>query len=224
MSRKREKQRESKRELARQLGVDPDEVPEELRSHARVSEPSLKCALTVTRARRGFLRRARPLALHVALFVVDAAGARLARLQSLRGLATSVPGPVELTPALERGEDKVRYTRPGHFLLVALVVEGAEEAENVAHATALADVARLRVDPGDGPRAPGKLPAAHLETPSAARLFVDDTALPAGAAFTFVASAVRSVPAVHRVHETVELSLASADSAFAATLAVDLRV
>lgn len=224
MSRKREKQRESKRELARQLGVDPDEVPEELRSHARVSEPSLTSALTVTRARRGLLRRARPLALHVALYVVDASGARLARLQSLRGLAKSVPGTVDLSSAIERGEDKVRYTRPGHFLVVALVVEGAQEAENVAHAAALADVARLRVDPGDGARAPAKLPAARLETPSAARLFVDDTPLPAGAELTFVAGAVRTVPAVHRVHETVELPLASADGTFAATLTLDLRV
>lgn len=224
MSRKREKQRESKRELARQLGVDPDEVPEELRSHARVSEPEMKARLTVRRAKRGLFRRARRLALHVALFVVDAAGPRLARFLSLRGATKSVPGDVALTIAEDRGEEKVRYTRPGHFLILALVVEGGDDDEDIAHASALADVARLRVDVGDGPQPLGRLGAARLERPAGARLFIDDKPVPEGADLTFHAAAARSVAAAHRVHETIELPLASVDGALEATLALDLRV
>src|SRR4051794_39781284 len=115
MSRKRERSREDKKELARQVGGRAEDVPAELREHARVCTPTLRPTLAVQRQGLGLLRRKGPLSLHLALYLVDRAGVRLVRRQTLTG-----------PPAAEEGdEERVRYTRPAHFLLVALLTEGA---------------------------------------------------------------------------------------------------
>jgi hypothetical protein len=214
--------------MARQLGVDADAVPDELRSHARVSEPLLEARLAVDRARRGLFQRARPLSIHVLLAIVDASGPRLARLCSWS--ATARRGEVALTLLAQEGEERVRYTRPAHFLVVALATEGAAPENDERHRVALAAVAQLRiaVPPSAGEAktidALGRGGLAALEAPAAVRLFTGAEPLVDEAALTFVAAAVQSVPAVHRVKTTLALPLASADARLRATLLIDARL
>lgn len=114
MSRKRETQREKRRELARQLDVTGAEVGDHrhLQEHARTCRPVLR--VIAHEATGGALRKllARPERLVLALFLVEAKGARLLDVA-----------------ALEHGErrlDKLTYHRPAHFLLVALASDAPE--------------------------------------------------------------------------------------------------
>lgn len=227
MSRKREKQRESRRELARQLGVPADDVPEELRSHARVCEPEVALTVEVVTARRGLLARALPLDVHAALFVVDAAGIRHVRSQHLRGRGG--PGDVVLAPvSAARGEVKVRYHRPGHFFLVVLVTEGASDAEARDHAGSLTDPTRLLLELPSGRGTLREVTSPALERPTRAELALADAGVgrrfPEGIALRFSAAAALRVPAAHRVQETLELPLLSRDGRFEARARVALRL
>jgi hypothetical protein len=225
MSRKREEKRENKRELARHLGVDASEVPDDLRAHARVTEPSLSLALHGDRVKRGLLTRAGPLAVHAALYVVDGGGPRLARLVSARGKLGE--GAVALADVTQQGDERVRYTRPGSFVLVALLTEGADAAAQAAHVAALSDARALRVVVDGAARALSDEAVKRAAAPVCIAAVVAGasgaSASPAGAALTFAASALVCVPAAHRVHETVRLPLVDGDR-LRATLVVDLRV
>ncbi len=224
MSRKRDEQREKRRELARQVGVKGSDVPEALLANERVTEPSLKGSLSVQQARRGWFKRAGPLAVHAALFVVDGAGARLARLWSARGHIDRVPGDIPLTLAETRGDDVIRYRRPGHFVVVVLLTEGVSAADAVRHAAALADAATLRVVVNGKSFGPGDSAIARWETPKAASIESGGAALVDVTAVQFLAAAVAGIPAAHRVQEIVAVPLVSADGALSATLSVALRL
>ena len=108
MSRKREAQREKRHELARQLGVAATDVDthHHLQEHARVCRPALR--VVAHEQTGGVLRRlvTRPERLVLALWLVDAKGARLLDVAALE--------------AGERRLDKLTYQRPAHFVLVAL--------------------------------------------------------------------------------------------------------
>ena len=226
MSRKREQQRESRKELARQMGVHVDEVDESLRAHARVTEPTFDARLHVQEAKRGWFKKAEPLALHVALHIVDGSGARLARAQSFRGMADTVPGDVVLTAGDVRGPDKLRYTRPGHFLVLALVTEGAALDAQERHAAALCDPAVQVIAGGETCGLASRiLAAARFEQPHLARFMQKEHVVVDRAIETtvrFVGGALLALPAVHRVQETVSLSLVDVD--FRATLSLALRL
>src|SRR4051794_36455072 len=112
MSRKREKQRDSRRELARQLDVDPEDASvDDLVAKQRVTDTSLVPSLDLVRVKRGLLARPKPVTLQIALYIVDAAGARLATVSTYRGAPTK-KGAVPLERVSQRGDAKVRYARP----------------------------------------------------------------------------------------------------------------
>lgn len=214
MSRKREQKREQKRELARQLGVDKDDVPAELQAHARVTEPEVKLALDVDAAKRGLLTRAHPLHVFAALYVVDAQGARFVRVVSMRAEPVrAATRAVPLHALLERGEDKLRYTRPGRFVVVALAIEAPEDpAAPHAVVDALTDVAAMRavIDA-----------SARVEEPRS--IDVPDAVRTYGAKATFTAASFVSIAAAHRVQDTARMPLV-VDDKLKATLAVSLRL
>jgi hypothetical protein len=124
VSRKREKQRENRRELARQLDVEKGEVPGELLAHARVSEPEVAPSLVLREVKRGLLARAKPSELRIEVHVVDTTGARLAQTLVFAGAATK-SGDVALTRVSVEGEQQIRYTRPGTFVILASFAEGS---------------------------------------------------------------------------------------------------
>jgi hypothetical protein len=176
----------------------------------------------VQQAKRGLLARAAPLAVHAAVFVVDASGARLMRAVSSKGVASKVPGAVALDVVVERGEEKLRYTRPAHFVFVVFVTEGASDDASAMARAAIADVARLRVVV-DGKALDVGAPAlARIDSPRAADLRDGDARLDEGARFS--AAAVLARAAVHRVQETLALPLASADGKLAATAHLRVRL
>jgi hypothetical protein len=226
MSRKREKQRESKAELARQLGDATNDVDaDDLRARPRVCEPRLKASLSIARADRGLFSALRgkegPLHLSLVLFVVDAAGARLARAQRLRGPVGASKGDVALTVSADDGPEKVRYSRPGSFVLLALLTEG--DADATGSAAALESGA-VRVVVEDVARAVSDTALVRLPAPRGAHFVVGDTVLASGATVRFSAGAVAAVPAAHRVSDDFALPLNSADGKLQATLTVSLRV
>lgn len=108
MSRKREAQREKRHELARQLGVGSAEVEEHrhLQEHARVCRPVVR--VVAHEQAGGALRRllGRPERLVLALYLVDAKGARLLDVAALQ--------------AGERRLEKLTYHRPARFVLLAI--------------------------------------------------------------------------------------------------------
>lgn len=231
MSRKRDKTKEQKAELARQLGVkvsDLDKGSDELRAQERVCSPTLKASLDVQRAGLGLLRRPGPLALHLALYLVDKSGARLVRQQVLTGSAKKVPGPASLGPVDTGFEDeRVRYARPAHFLLLAMATEGASDAEVNAHAVAFAFAASKRLtlelaseSATEARPLDDRTFAARFEEPRSVRLLLDGAPLfsPASVA------AVVSLPGVHRTREQLELELASPNTRLHGTVSVDLRL
>ncbi len=227
MSRKREEQRENRREVARQLGVSGKDVPTSLLENERVTEPRVLPSLAVQTLKRGFLQKPGPMVLHVALYVVDGAGPRTVR-QLVRGATLERPGEVSLvmTPAPDAGDDTVRYRRPGHFVVVALLTETPpKQPDDVAafakaHATALGNATALRIGldgkllavDDDAIRKVGAARGCALE-------LVTDLA-----AFTFVAAGVLAIAAVHRVNETVTLPLSTSDQKLVATLSLALRL
>lgn len=225
MSRKRDAKREAQRELARQLGVSKDAVPEELRAHARVTQPELRATLDVAEAKRGLLTRKRPFVAHVALYVVDAAGARLAKSARFDGMIERVPGEHALHEVVADGaRELVRYTRPGHFVALVLGLEGGEPALHDAIAKGLADADGLTialeasvVHVGD--RAMGK-----VEEPRAVELAHAGRSLLPADGITFGAAAAMSIAAAHRVHVTPRLPLHSQDGRLHATLLLDCRL
>lgn len=230
MSRKREKTKEQKAELARQLGVkarELDAIGDTLRAQERVCSPTMKASLTVTKAGLGLLRRRGTLTLHLALYLVDKSGVRLVRQQLLTGTAAKFPGPALLTfGAAAEHEERIRYSRPAHFLLVVILTEGGSEAEARAHSDALKEITRLslelsfdnavrRLTLGDKAFA-----AERLEAPHAARVSLDDTPIAAPS----LAASVLSLPGVHRSKEQVEIELRSPDERLCATASIDLRL
>ncbi|HEY1098173.1 MAG TPA: hypothetical protein VGF99_04565, partial [Myxococcota bacterium] len=163
MSRKREQQRETRKEVARQLGVKGNDVPDQILDNERVTEPELSARLDIDVAKRGLFKAPGVLDVHVALFVVDNRGARLARTVSLQGASGRAPCAAVLTTTSKKQDDVVRYRRPGHFVVVALVTESAAPAADAAHAAALLDerlqivvdgVARARDDRALAKQAP----------------------------------------------------------------------
>ncbi len=227
MSRKREKAKESKRELARQLGVPVDEVPDTLREHARVSAPTLRPTLHVVQDGRGLLRRAGPVAVHLALYLVDSSGARSVRRQTLAGAPPKkIPGDAVLS--LVTGSDeatRVTYARPAHFLLVALVTEGATDEERLAHGDAVADASGLRIRVGSDSYAPGAtaFAADRFERPHVVELHRGAGQSPIAGAVR-AAAAILSLPGVHRAKERVDLDARSPDGKLVVRLSVDVRV
>lgn len=224
MSRKRESKRESRRELARQLGVPKDEVPDALRAHARVSEPEIKVRFAVERVKRGLLTRPKPMVVDLALYVGDASGVRVARAQSFQALVPRAPADVSFERTLRGPDEAVRYTRPGRFTLVALVSEGADDASLAHSRAALLDVRVVHLVVAGTPSSLMDPVVARLESPTALEVrFGAEPALHTARAL-FVAMAAVTVPAAHRVHETVRLPIRTADERLVGTLVVDLRV
>lgn len=116
MSRKREERRKKKAELARQLGVAASEVDahHHLQENERVTRPELRLLeLRSPGGVRGLLAGRRPDVV-VAVYVVEAGGARLVGTQRLA----------------ERKQQLARlsYTRPAHFLVAALATTDAPTA------------------------------------------------------------------------------------------------
>ena len=225
MSRQRDRQREDKKELARQLGITSSDVDDDLRSHARVCEPSWKVELVVDDIRRGLLQRARPLALHLALFVIDHGGPRLALAQSFAGPPTK-KGTVSLTPGSSVGPHKVRSHRPGSFVVVALLPEGAGDDESALHGRLCADPGLQLRRLGDG-AAPLALSAPALRTatfeePHAVDILHGNDVVGGAGRARFCAAVVCTVPAAHRVSTTMKLPLL--DKRGRATAHVALRV
>lgn len=231
MSRKREKQRAARRELDRQLeqaGVDDSALAEQLRAQPRVCEPEFDVRLSVERARRGLFRFAKPLAVHVALFVVDSGGPRRVRFRALRGEARQVPGDVRLDVVHEQGEQRIRYARPGHFIAVILVLEGgpplaADDAVGPTLA-ALADPARVRIDLGSGGVGVGELAPASLEAGRHATILLDAEDPVARADVTMGAASVVAIPAVHKVRTEVALPIASVNDRLRATAMLSIKL
>ncbi|MDP2340055.1 MAG: hypothetical protein Q8O67_03790 [Deltaproteobacteria bacterium] len=223
MSRKRDKQRGNRKELARQIGVKGSEVPDALLANERVTQPDLKLSLVVQQAKRGWFKGAQPLAVHAVLFVVDAGGARLARLVSARGLIKKT-GDVALTIAETRGDDVIRYRRPGHFVVVALLTEGPDDALAHKHAAALADVKTLRVVVDGKTLGPGDSSLSRIDQPRAVTLEHANAAIVDVTDAQFFAASTMGIPAAHRVQEIVELPLITVDGALKATLSVALRL
>jgi hypothetical protein len=218
MSRKREAQRHEKKVLAAQLGVRPDEVPDTLRANPRASEPEVQPSLEVLGVRRGLFVRPGPIALHLALFVVDKTGARCVR-HGLWACAPQ-PGPVALALLTAPDDETIRYQRPGVFVLVALLTEGANDTERAAHSAA---VARSDLGVVIGDALHSLLDPALLQQtePAAAALVV--AGAPVSAARE-VAAAVVALPAAHREKTTLELELHAATGKLGARLRVTLRV
>lgn len=229
MSRKREEQRENKRELARQLGVSGKDVPTTLLENERVTEPRILPSVSLQSVKRGFLAKAGPATLHVALFVVDGSGPRLVR-QLQRSATLSKPGEIALaaTDVRDEGDDVVRYRRPGHFVVVALLTEAQPKGVDAAaasralakqHALALGDPKTLRVVlDGKGHAIDDDV----IRRCDPARGCVVDVA--GAESLSFVASAVLGIAAVHRVNETVMLPLSTSDGKLTATLSVAVRL
>jgi hypothetical protein len=225
VSRKRDAKREAQRELARQLGVAKEAVPEELRAHARVTQPELRATLDVAEAKRGLFTKKRPFVAHVALYVVDAAGARLARSARFDGMIERVPGEHTLHEVVADGaRELVRYTRPGHFVALVVGLEGGEPALHDAIAKGLTDPEGLTialqasvVHVGD--RAMGK-----VEEPCGVELAHAGRPLLPSEGVTYGASAALSIAAAHRVHVTPRIPLHSHDGRLHASLLLDCRL
>ena len=234
MSRKREKQRGDRRELARQLDVDADDVPDDLLAHGRVSEPELEPALTKLDVKRGLFKKAKDLHVDVALYVVDGSGTRLARHGRFHAPPhkDSDTGPIVLTllalpapptsstssstsstSALPAAEGKVRYTRPGHFVVVAVVSEGSVDG-GAATSALLAEPAGVRVDLDGAERAIAEL--RHVHVARGARV------VGAGDGASFVAGGVVALAAVHRVQTVIDVPLSG--DRIAATMSLKLRL
>jgi hypothetical protein len=198
MSRKREQQRESKRELARQLGVSGKDVPTNLIENERVTEPRLQLStLTATVAKRGFFEKPKPLSLAVALFCVDARGARVVRRVS-GVVVVDQAGSYEVKDVKGEGDDVVRYRRPGHFVVVVVAGGSIEDDCVVVHGGVRVGVGSVEV--GRGKAA--------------------ESVVVAGA----LAASLVSIDVVDRVKTTLALPLVSPDGRFAATLAIDVRL
>jgi hypothetical protein len=220
MSRKREQQRENRRTLARQLGVHGKDVPTRLLDNERVTEPEVKLvSLVVHQAKRGFFEKAAPATLHVALFVIDAAGARCCRRATFsttlhKGTATLVPVAVD-----DDFDDVVRYRRPGRFVVLTALVEGG------GHDARLALGQRWVDDDGATVLVDGASAALHgdVVTRTTSPRMVE---LPAsfGAGFLHAASALVAIDVVDRVRATLALPLSSADGSRTATLTLDVRL
>ena len=200
MSRKREEKREQKRERARQLGVAGKDVPSSLLEHERVCEPKLVVdALDVAVRKRGFFESKVPLVVVVGLFVVDRTaaktGARLVRQVRCDVGVVSAGVSVDVSKKADVvGDERVRYHRPGHFVVVALAAEAAAEA-------AAFDVSVLAgVD--------------------AAAIATDGALVVVGA---FAAAGV-VVDAVTTVKEALVVPLTSADGRFAAALRLHVKL
>jgi hypothetical protein len=144
VSRKREEKREQKRELARQLGVAGKDVPSSLLEHERVCEPKLVVdALDVAVRKRGFFEAKVPLVVVVGLFVVDRTaaktGARLVRQARVDVGVVSAGVSVDVAKKADVvGDERVRYHRPGHFVVVAVAAEAAVDAGVLAGVDAAA--------------------------------------------------------------------------------------
>ena len=219
MSRKREQQRENRRTLARQLGVHGKDVPEKLLDNERVTEPELKVAsLVVHEAKRGFFEATAPTTVHVALFVVDAAGVRCCRRAAFS--TTLQKGTATLAPVDFDGDfdDVVRYRRPGRFVVLAALVEGGlDEARRAVGERCSAADATVVVD-GTTVALDGEVVARSAE-PRAVGL-----AAFAGAGFVHAAAAMVAVDAVDRVRRTLALPLSSGSGKRSATLTLDVRL
>jgi hypothetical protein len=182
MSRKREEKRRKKAEMERQLGDAAADVDTaRLRERERVTTPELRLAeLRSPGGLRGLLTGGPP-AVVVAVYVVEASGARL-------------------IDAVEVGErkqrlERVSYTRPAHFLLIAVTTRDAD-ATSSALASAGAS-AHIDGEPLDS----GGFREEAWETPRVAKLdgvegHADCAAL--------------SVPGVGRAMLTTELTLGRA--------------
>jgi len=222
MSRKREAQRDSRRTLAQQLGVKGMDVPEQLLENERVTEPELKARLDIDVAKRGLFKAPGVLDVHLVLFVVDKAGPRIARRLSLRGASGRAPCAAVLQPTSTPSDHVVRYRRPGHFVVVALVSESASSATDTVHAAALADP-RLQIVVA-GTAYALKDVALSKVAASSAQLILAGNALVAASDVLFAGAAVVGVAAAHRVNETVVLPIKSDDGRFEARLSVTLRL
>lgn len=152
MSRKREEKREQKRELARQLGVAGKDVPTSLLEHERVCEPKLVVdGLDVAVRKRGFFESKVPLVVVVGLFVVDRTaaktGARLVRQVRCDVGVVSAGVSVDVSKKADVvGDERVRYHRPGHFVVVALAAEAVEAAAFDVSVLAGVDAAAIAAD------------------------------------------------------------------------------
>ena len=230
MSRKREQQRESRRELARQLGVAPTLVPDALRAHARVTEPTLEVAFHVENAARGLFGRAGPLALHAVVYVVDGGGARVAQRVRCEGLARAAPCDVALTVVDAGGGERLRYTRPARFVVVVLATEGIDGVAAAAHGAALEDLPALAFDILDGSSSAtsatttlARASGAYFESPHAVRITHAGAPIVRADA-RFVAATIVCIPAAHRVHESRALPLESSDAKLRAHATLQLRL
>ncbi len=222
MSRKRDKQRESRRELARQIDVEDADVPGDLLARGRVCEPEVAATLSLKAVRRGFLRRPGTAAAAVALYVVDSGGARLARLFLLSAPSAKAPAEIALRGGPVRGEEKVRYTRPGRFVAVAVVAEVADADAFRVAVDGLGDAERVHISVDDaGEARPVAAVSADraLETPRRCSVRLGEAVTPETSA-----GAVVVIPASHRVQRRVEMPLAAADGHLEARLLLDVRL
>ena len=193
-------------------------MPDEIIDKERVTEPELSVRLEIDVAKRGMFKSPGTIDVHLVLLVVDNRGARVARRLSLRGNGRAGCAAV-LSTTTPKQTEVVRYRRPGHFVVIALVTEGASDASDALHAAALLDdklqivvdgVARARGDRG-------------LDSvgPAPASLRLGGVDVLAGDAL-FAGAAVVGIAAVHRVNDTVVLPIGSGDGRFEARLAVTL--
>lgn len=214
MSRKREEQRDKKRELARQMGVAGKEVPSKLLENERVTEPRLKASLEVLRIKRGLFKRAQPATLVVGLYLKDPGGTRFLGL--LRAPCTLEKGSVSLPKVDDGLVEQVRYRRPGSFILVAALVESADDDVHDALVAALEGA--VTTDCLIGAAGPATVASFASSTTSTS------VQLQLEGADGLLAVAVVSVPAADRVKQVFALPLKSADDRLAATVDVDARL
>jgi hypothetical protein len=154
------------------------------------------------------------------LLVVDASGPHV-----LRSLHLSAPpirrGAVAFTLVSDSGRDKVRHTRPAHFLLLARLVEGAADIDISAMNTALADVAHVKVQLDGAPIGLTDRLLQGVVAPAGVRFWhADQVLLTSG---RFDAGCVLCRPAVHRLQETVEAPLTSRDGRLLCTMRLSVR-
>ena len=214
MSRKREEQRDKKRELARQMGVAGKEVPSKLLENERVTEPRLKASLEVLRIKRGLFKRAQPATLVVGLYLKDPGGTRFLGL--LRAPCTLENGSVSLPKVDDGLVEQVRYRRPGRFVLVAALVESADDDVHQAVVAALTAAATTPcfVD-GDSIVTVAAFAASTSSTGVVLKVAVGDGQL---------AATVLAVPAADRVKQVFDLPLTSPDGRLDAVVHVDARL
>jgi hypothetical protein len=162
---------------------------------------------------------------HVALYVVDAAGIRVVRQARFDGLIERTPTEIALAEVVAPGaRDLVRYTRPGHFIALAIALEGGTPPEHAALTAHLADPAALHVALESTVVPLADRSVGRVEQPRSVDVTHEGKPVAPTEAVAYAAAGLVSVAAVHRVHTTVRLPLHSADGRLQATLLLDLRL